>query len=138
MTGFGWFRRDQFIVMIGKMGSLGLGRYSLGIAIFFLKNFGIGTLLLGILVMALGISIYIKTSITPLPLDMLMLTISNQLSIKVLWIRIVLELTLCTAALIFDGPIGLGTIVIVFALGPLIQVFGHLEIMIFHHILMTH
>jgi uncharacterized protein len=78
-------------------------------------------LVLGILLIAIGVSIYLQTSFPANPIDQLMLTLHQKFGLSLMAAKTIGEVGALVLALLFAGPIGLGTIIITFAIGPLIQ-----------------
>ncbi|WP_224768139.1 YczE/YyaS/YitT family protein [Metabacillus idriensis] len=79
-------------------------------------------LLSGILLIAIGVSIYLQTSFPANPIDQLMITLHKRFGFSLMAAKTIGEVGALVLALLFAGPIGLGTIIITFAIGPLIQV----------------
>ncbi|WP_224773354.1 MULTISPECIES: YczE/YyaS/YitT family protein [Bacillaceae] len=79
-------------------------------------------LLSGILLIAIGVSIYLQTSFPANPIDQLMITLHKRFGLSLMAAKTIGEVGALVLALLFAGPIGLGTIIITFAIGPLIQV----------------
>ncbi|CAG9623635.1 YczE/YyaS/YitT family protein [Sutcliffiella rhizosphaerae] len=80
-------------------------------------------LLIGMTLMAIGISTYLQSKLPVIPIDNLMLGIQKRLKIKMMTAKTIGEVGALIAALIFKGPIGIGTFIITFGIGPLIQLF---------------
>jgi uncharacterized membrane protein YczE len=79
----------------------------------------------GVLVIGLGSALYIGAGLGSGPRDGLMLGLSKysikgrQISIRVA--RTVVELTVMVAGLFLGGSIGIGTLIFMFGIGPLVQ-----------------
>ncbi len=80
-------------------------------------------LLAGLVIAGLGISIYLQAKFPLSPIDNLMLAISKRFKLKVGISKTIGEATGLIFALLFGGPIGIGTLVVTFGLGPIIQIF---------------
>ena len=80
-------------------------------------------LLLGIVVLAFGASIYMQAEFALIPIDGLMFAIRDVLGVKLMGAKTIAELIALIAAFIAGGPIGIGTILVTFLIGPLIQYF---------------
>ncbi|KMJ57682.1 hypothetical protein AB685_15950 [Bacillus sp. LL01] len=80
-------------------------------------------LLAGMVIMAVGISAYLQAKFPVIPIDNLMLGIQNRLKVKMMTAKTIGEVCALVFALIFKGPIGIGTFIITFGIGPLIQIF---------------
>ncbi|MFZ3591416.1 YczE/YyaS/YitT family protein [Bacillus sp. DJP31] len=80
-------------------------------------------LLLGLVFLSLGISTYLQAKYPLIPIDRFMLSIQFRLKVNLMIAKTIGELTALVLALVFKGPIGLGTIIIAFSVGPLVQLF---------------
>ncbi|MFC0471183.1 YitT family protein [Halalkalibacter kiskunsagensis] len=80
-------------------------------------------LLLGIVILAFGASIYLQAEFALLPIDGFMFAIRDLLGVKIMIAKTIAELIALIVAFLFGGPIGVGTILVTFLLGPLIQWF---------------
>lgn len=67
-------------------------------------------LVLGIVLTAFGVAMYLQSYIAPNPLDRSMLVLSKKLGWSVSKARGALNLTLVIIAFLFHGPIGIGTL----------------------------
>ncbi|WP_449538862.1 YczE/YyaS/YitT family protein [Ferdinandcohnia sp. Marseille-Q9671] len=81
------------------------------------------TLLIGLVVASLGIAIYLQAKFPLSPLDGLMLAISKRFKLKVGVAKTIAEATGLLLALLFGGPIGIGTLIVTVGIGPIIQFF---------------
>ena len=80
-------------------------------------------LIIGMLINTFGIALYISAELSKGPIDQLMLNISNLLKTNI-WIgKTCMEVFFLIIALGLKGPIGVGTIIVTFASGVLIQKF---------------
>lgn len=68
--------------------------------------FGIGIILIG-----LGTAIYLYTNFAPIPVDHLTLIIQELTKMGILFSRTVIYLFFLLSAIIFNGPIGIGTVI---------------------------
>lgn len=91
---------------------------------FSLQNmiYKVTILFTGIITIAIGVSIYLQTSFPANPIDQLMITLQKRFGLSLMAAKTIGEVGALVLALLFAGPIGLGTIIITFAIGPLIQV----------------
>lgn len=80
-------------------------------------------LIIGILINTFGIALYISAGLSKGPIDQLMLNISNLLGISIRLGKTYIETIFLIIALGLKGPIGIGTIVVTFVSGALIQKF---------------
>ncbi|MCD8503071.1 MAG: membrane protein [Bacillaceae bacterium] len=82
----------------------------------------------GSVVMGLGIATYLQGKFAIIPIDRFMIAIQTRLNLKLMYSKTIAEVIALMFALLVGGPIGLGTIVVTFSIGPLIQLFfPHLE-----------
>lgn len=79
--------------------------------------------LLGLLILSLGIAMYLQAKFPLSPLDNLMLAIRERFHVSVGLAKTIGELTGLVLAFIFNGPIGIGTILVTLLIGPFIQLF---------------
>lgn len=77
-----------------------------------------------IFIFALGIAVYIQANFATNPIDNLMISLNKRFGFSYRLGRTIGELSALTIALIFGGPIFLGTVIVVFSVGPLIQLFN--------------
>jgi uncharacterized protein len=80
-------------------------------------------LLLGLTCLSMGISIYLQAKFPLIPIDNFMVALKERLPINLGVAKTIGELTALIFAIIFKGPIGVGTIIVTFLIGPLIQLF---------------
>lgn len=80
-----------------------------------------GVFLVGILIMGLGIAIYLVSGLPPNPLDYFMLCIHERFNLSIAKARTLSEAIGFLIGFILGGPIGIGTFVILFFAGPIIQ-----------------
>lgn len=77
----------------------------------------------GILIIALGITFYLQSSFARNPMDSLMMAIQVRTGKSLAFSKTIMEVTVLIIALCIGGPIGVGTIIVTFSIGPLIQLF---------------
>ncbi|MFC0272887.1 YitT family protein [Metabacillus herbersteinensis] len=80
-------------------------------------------LVVGILAIAVGVAMYLQTKFPANPIDQLMIVLHERFSIKLMTAKTIGELSALLFAFLLKGPIGVGTILITFSIGPLIQLF---------------
>lgn len=80
--------------------------------------FGIGLILVG-----LGTATYLHTNFAPIPVDRLTLVIQELSRTSVFFSRTIIYLVFLIMALIFNGPIGIGTILTVCLGGGILNYF---------------
>jgi uncharacterized membrane protein YczE len=80
-------------------------------------------LILGLIFLSFGISTYLQAKYPLIPIDRFMLAIQYRLKVNLMIAKTIGELTALILALIFKGPIGIGTIIIALVVGPFVQLF---------------
>lgn len=80
-------------------------------------------LLVGIVTLAFGLALYLMPNLAPNSLDDCMMAFREKFKLSVGKAKIIVDSIGIIMALIVSGPIGLGTIVITFSVGPLANVF---------------
>ncbi|GAE26357.1 hypothetical protein JCM9140_2412 [Halalkalibacter wakoensis JCM 9140] len=80
-------------------------------------------MIFGIVVLAFGASLYMQAEFALIPIDGFMFAIRDVLGVKLMVAKTIGELTALTAAFLVGGPIGIGTLLVTFLIGPLIQLF---------------
>nr|WP_025696856.1 hypothetical protein [Paenibacillus durus] len=82
---------------------------------------------IGIIVIGLGSAIYLYANFAPMPVDRLMLIIRELTGMSILFSRTFIYLLFLTMAVIFHGPIGVGTLFTVCLGGPILSCFMRLK-----------
>ncbi|KGX88757.1 hypothetical protein N781_09570 [Pontibacillus halophilus JSM 076056 = DSM 19796] len=82
-----------------------------------------GLLFVGIAFMGIGIGSYLHTNLPKIPVDELMQTLMKKDGLSLRVNRNLYEFSLLVIGFLLGGPIGIGTFVISFLLGPSIQFF---------------
>lgn len=77
----------------------------------------------GILIIGIGISLYLQSSFARNPVDNLMMALQTLTGKSLAVTKTVMEVSVLILAFFIGGPIGIGTIIVTFAIGPLIQFF---------------
>lgn len=77
--------------------------------------------MLGIIIISFGLSLIIFTNFPPGPIDYFVLTIKNKFNLSIGQAKTLGEGIGLILAILFKGPIGLGTIILMFTIGPCIQ-----------------
>lgn len=83
----------------------------------------LGALILGLAIIGFGASIYLQAKFPLNPIDNFMMAIKKRLSVNLMVAKTIGEVVALIPALLLKGPIGVGTIIITFAVGPFIQLF---------------
>jgi len=78
--------------------------------------------ILGVLLLAIGCGIYISADVGAGPRDTLMLLAVKKLQWSITTARTVMEVSVAIAGYLLGGPIGIGTVIMSFGLGPVIQI----------------
>lgn len=85
-------------------------------------------LFIGVVLMGVGIATYLQAKFAVIPIDRLMMAIQTRLKVGLMVAKTIGEVTALIFAFIAGGPIGIGTILVTFSIGPMIQMFfPHLE-----------
>lgn len=77
----------------------------------------------GLLTISIGLAIYIQAKFSLSPIDNLMMALRERFGFNLMVAKTAGEILALILAFIFNGPIGIGTLIVTFAIGPLIQVF---------------
>lgn len=85
----------------------------------------IGIFMLALMIAGFGIALYIMTGYPRSPVDQLFIAISYRFKWKVGASQTLVALTVSVVAFLLGGPVGAGTILSVFLLGPCIQFWMH-------------
>lgn len=83
----------------------------------------VGMLISGILSIAVGVSMYLQSNFARNPIDNLMMVFHQLTGKSLSFSKTFLEVVVLIIAFFIGGPIGVGTILIAFGIGPLIQFF---------------
>lgn len=75
----------------------------------------------GIIILGFGDAIYITANLGAGPRDSLMLIAVEKMKLSITTARTAMEFIVAVAGYLIGGPIGIGTVIMVFALGPVIQ-----------------
>ncbi|TGB03934.1 YczE/YyaS/YitT family protein [Halobacillus salinus] len=81
------------------------------------------TLILGIVIIAFGAALYLQPKFSLNPVDGFMVALQKRFGFKIGLAKTLTEAFALVMALLIGGPIGLGTLVILFGIGPVIQFF---------------
>ncbi|WP_096200491.1 YczE/YyaS/YitT family protein [Bacillus sp. FJAT-45350] len=80
-------------------------------------------LLVGIVISGFGIAAYLQANFAPIPMDRLMLIIRDLTKLNLFYSRGIMNIGFVILAFLFNGPIGIGTILITFFSGAVINFF---------------
>lgn len=78
--------------------------------------------LLGVILIATGSGIYISADLGAGPRDSFMLLIVKKASFSIAVARTIMEVVVAVFGFLLGGPLGVGTVLIAFAVGPIIQI----------------
>ena len=79
------------------------------------------SLIAGIILIAIGVAMYLQTKFPANPIDQLMISLHERFQLNFMIAKTIGEVTALILAFILQGPIGVGTIIITFLIGPMIQ-----------------
>ncbi|MBD1372773.1 YitT family protein [Hazenella sp. IB182357] len=82
-----------------------------------------GLLIVGLLVLSLGVAIYLQAKLAPTAIDKLMYGIAHRTGLSLRLSKTSGEVVALILAWIAGGPIGIGTVLITFLVGPCVQFF---------------
>ncbi|KIL51315.1 hypothetical protein KP77_08270 [Jeotgalibacillus alimentarius] len=77
----------------------------------------------GVIIIAVGITFYLQANFARNPIDSLMIAIQTRTGKSLAFSKTVMEVSVLVIAFLFGGPIGLGTVIVAFGIGTLIQLF---------------
>jgi len=80
-----------------------------------------GVFILALPVISIGISIYLVSKLPNTPLDYFMLALKDKLNLSLMTSKITSESIGLVLGFMLGGTIGIGTIIIILAIGPMIQ-----------------
>lgn len=80
-------------------------------------------LITGLIIIGLGIALYLQSEFPLNPIDDFMVTIQERYGVNLMIAKLIGEILALLFAFLVNGPIGLGTLIIAFGLGPAIQFF---------------
>jgi uncharacterized membrane protein YczE len=78
----------------------------------------------GIIFIAIGVAMYLQTKFPANPIDQLMISLNERFHLNFMVAKTIGEVSALILAFILQGPIGVGTIIITFLIGPIIQLFN--------------
>lgn len=87
---------------------------------------GMARVLLGVVVLGFGTALYLHPNKGAGPRDGLMLTLTERTGQPLYRIKIALDLAALVIGFLLGGPVGIGTVVVAFGLGPAIHTFAGL------------
>jgi uncharacterized membrane protein YczE len=75
----------------------------------------------GILILAVGVAMYLQTHFAVNPIDQLMISLNERFRLSYMTAKTIGELSALILAFALQGPIGIGTLIITFFIGPIIE-----------------
>ncbi|KAB7672535.1 YczE/YyaS/YitT family protein [Bacillus sp. B1-b2] len=90
---------------------------------FFVFSSQLTLLIIGLLIVGLGIALYLQASFPLNPIDDFMVSIQVRFGLNLVVAKLIGEVLALVFALLVNGPIGLGTLIIAIGIGPAIQFF---------------
>jgi uncharacterized membrane protein YczE len=75
---------------------------------------------MGVFLLSLSASLYFNCNMGVSPYDALGFVMEDNVKIKYKWSRVITDLVCTLIAVLLDGPIGIGTVVTAFCMGPII------------------
>jgi uncharacterized membrane protein YczE len=75
----------------------------------------------GIVFIAIGVAMYLQTKFPANPIDQLMISLHERFQLNFMVAKTIGEVSALILAFFLQGPIGIGTIIITFLIGPIIQ-----------------
>lgn len=79
--------------------------------------------LIGVVLIAIGVGMYLQADFAPNPIDHFMIALHKRFGLNLMTAKTIGEMIALVLALLLQGPIGIGTIIITIIIGPIIQVF---------------
>jgi uncharacterized membrane protein YczE len=77
--------------------------------------------LLGVVIMAIGIGMYLSPRLGAGPRDSFMLAMNERLGWSIQKVRLIIEVAVLIAGAALGGPVSIGTVLIAILTGPMIQ-----------------
>ncbi|MWC28625.1 YczE/YyaS/YitT family protein [Paenibacillus sp. MMS18-CY102] len=85
-----------------------------------------GLFMVGLCILAVGISIYLRANLPSVPNDELMLAVTERTGWKIYITKTIGEAAALVLAVILKGPVGVGTVIVMVSIGVLINFFDKL------------
>ncbi len=85
--------------------------------------FRFAAFLLGMIILGIGVCAYLQVHFPPNPIDKLMIAVKERFQLSLQKARIICDCCALTLAVLFQGAIGVGTIILTLSLGMTIQYF---------------
>jgi len=78
---------------------------------------------IGVVLIAVGVAMYLQADFAPNPIDNFMISLHKRFGLNLMTAKTIGEVFAFVLALLLQGPIGIGTIIITIIIGPIIQFF---------------
>lgn len=78
---------------------------------------------IGMILVCFGIAVYLLPKLPPNPVDDLMVTLNEIVGIKLGTAKLIIDSICIVLAFLLKGPIGIGTVLLTFLVGPLVNIF---------------
>jgi uncharacterized protein len=78
--------------------------------------------IIGVVLVGYGIGLYVSADVGSGPRDSIMIIIVNKTGWSVQWVRNGMEVLVLILGWLLGGPVGIGTVIIAFTLGPIVGV----------------
>lgn len=80
-----------------------------------------GTLVAGIVLLSAGVALYLQSRYPVNPIDYLMIALHKRFGVSLMVAKTLGEMTALVFAILLKGPIGIGTLIIAFTIGPIVE-----------------
>jgi uncharacterized membrane protein YczE len=80
-------------------------------------------LIFGLVMISIGVALYLQAQFPLNPIDQFMMVLHQKFNVSIQVAKTLAELLALILAFFFNGPIGIGTVLITFLIGPFIQFF---------------
>ncbi len=119
-------RPQYFAIITSLITGIGIDLWMLWARVYVVPTTVLGksfVLFIAFLAVSLGIAIYLQSTIAPNPIDRTMVIIMNKTGWSATYARGAVNIVLVIVAFLFNGPIGIGTLINALFLGILISLF---------------
>lgn len=79
-------------------------------------------LIMGIVLIAVGVAMYMQSHYPANPIDKLMLALQERFRLPLMAAKTIAEVTALILAILVKGPVGIGSLFIAFCIGPIIHI----------------
>ncbi len=78
---------------------------------------------IGLILISLGLCIYLSTNLPQNTIDYVMVVVKEKFKLRTMNAKLIVDILCIVVAVAFNGPIGIGTILLAFCAGPLVGFF---------------